>query len=243
MAISIKGDPYDFPYDGNLRPEKTAFVIVDMQVDYLQPGGYFDAMGYDIAPMRAAIEPTRRALAAAREAGLHVIFVREGYRADLADLPDVVRWRSKRVGAEIGGPGPYGRFMIRGEKGAEITPELRPLPGEPIIDKSATNGFYATDLDFVLTHRGISSMVFAGITTDVCVHSTLRAAADRGYDCMLLRDCTAATLHENYLASLSMIQQEGGFFGTIGSSADFVDSLATLATQGRAKRQTATATI
>jgi nicotinamidase-related amidase len=102
MAISIKGDPYDFPYDGNLRPEKTAFVIVDMQVDYLQPGGYFDAMGYDIAPMRAAIEPTRRALAAAREAGLHVIFVREGYRADLADLPEVVRWRSKRVGAEIG---------------------------------------------------------------------------------------------------------------------------------------------
>lgn len=232
MTVCIKADPYDFPYDGNLRPEKTAFVIVDMQVDYLQPGGYFDAMGYDIAPLHAAIEPTRRAL---------TVFVREGYRADLTDLPEVVRWRSKRVGAEIGGPGPYGRFMIRGEKGAEITPELRPLPGEPIIDKSATNGFYATDLDFVLTHRGISSMVFAGITTDVCVHSTLRAAADRGYDCMLLRDCTAATLHENYLASLSMIQQEGGFFGTIGSSPDFVDGLTTLVSQGRATRQPATA--
>lgn len=242
MPVAIKGDPYDFPYDGDLKPENTAFVIVDMQVDYLQKGGYFDAMGYDIGPMQAAIEPTRRSLEAARAAGLHVIFVREGYRADLADLPEVVRWRSRRVGAEIGGPGPYGRFMIRGEKGAEITPELRPLPTEPVVDKSATNGFYATDLDFILTHRGITSMVFAGITTDVCVHSTLRAAADRGYDCMLLRDCTAATLHENYLAALSMIQQEGGFFGTIGSSGDFVAGLARLS--GRmAERRPAAATV
>jgi len=239
MSVAIKGDPYDFPYDGDLKPEKTAFVIVDMQVDYLQPGGYFDAMGYDIAPMRAAIEPTRRALEAARAAGLSVIFVREGYRADLADLPEVVRWRSRRVGAEIGCPGPYGRFMIRGERGAEITPELRPLPGEPVVDKSATNGFYATDLDFLLTHRGITGMVFAGITTDVCVHSTLRAAADRGYDCMLLRDCTAATLHENYLAALSMIQQEGGFFGTIGSSADFIAGLAKLGRRAAERRPAA----
>ena len=192
MPLFVKGDPYDFAYNGFLRPENTAFVIIDMQVDYLQPGGYFDTMGYDIAPMQAAIEPTRQALTAAREAGLHVIFIREGFRTDLADLPEVTRWRSRRAGAEIGGPGPYGRLMIRGEKGAEITPELAPRSSEPIIDKSATNGFYATDLDFVLAGRGIENMVFAGITTDVCVHSTLRAAGDRGYDCMLLRDCAAA---------------------------------------------------
>ena len=225
MAAYVPADPYDFPFNGDLRPENTVVIVIDMQKDFCAAGGYFQSMGYDVSPMMAAVEPSRRVLAAARARNFHVMHTRQGRRPDLSDLPEVARWRSRNGGAEIGTPGPMGRFMIRGEAGFEIIDELAPEPGEPVIDKAGSGAFYGTDLELLLHRYGITNMVFTGITTDVCVHSTIREATDRGFDCLLLEDCCAATVASNHAAALSMIKQEGGYFGSVASSDAFVDAI------------------
>jgi nicotinamidase-related amidase len=219
----IAGSPYPFPHDG--LSHATAVVVIDMQADFLLPGGYLAAMGYDLAGVRAAIPGVQRVLAAARAAGLMILHTRQAYRPDLADLPLHKAFRSRRGGAPIGAPGPLGRFLIRGEPGAAIIDDVAPLAGEPIVDKSANGAFCGTDLASILNVRRVRSLIVCGITTDVCVHSTLREANDLGYECLLVADACGSGDAEAHRGALHMMTVEGGLFGVVAMSHDVAAAL------------------
>ena len=231
MALTIVAEPYPWPFDGEFSPARAALICIDWQTDFCGPGGYVDVMGYDLNLTRAGVEPTRRVLDVVRRIpGMHVVHTREGHKPDLSDCPPNKLWRSKQMGAGIGDPGPCGRILIRGEAGWDIIPELYPHPGEPIIDKPSKGAFSTTDIDLVLRNRGITQLIFTGITTDVCVHTIMREANDVGYECLLLKDCTGATDYGNYLAAVKMVTMQGGVFGAVADSDALLAALTPLAT-------------
>lgn len=208
----------------NVDTGRTALVIIDMQRDFLEPGGFGEALGNDVSLLTAAVGPCGEVLAAARRAGIFVIHTREGHRPDLTDAPPIKLERGGPA-ARIGAPGPMGRILIRGEPGHDIIPELYPAAGEPVIDKPGKGAFYQTDLELMLKNRGIETLLVCGVTTEVCVNTTVREANDRGFRCIVLADCCASYFPEFHDMGLKMIKAQGGIFGYVSASAPVVAAL------------------
>ncbi len=219
-AQSIEALPYPFEF----KPAHCALLIIDMQRDFLEPGGFGEMLGNDVGQLRRAIAPNRALLDAWRLAGLAVIHTREGHRPDLSDLPGAKKIRG-RGEKQIGDVGPMGRILVRGAAGHDIIPELYPAPGEPVIDKPGKGAFFATDLHAILQHRGITQLVVTGVTTEVCVNTTVREANDRGYDCLVLSDCCASYFPDFHEMGLRMISAQGGIFGWVTQSAALIQAI------------------
>jgi nicotinamidase-related amidase len=212
-SLTVEAEPYEFTFE----PSRTALLVIDMQRDFVERGGFGEMLGNDVTPLRRAVEPTRQVLEAFRRGQLHVIHTREGHRPDLTDCPPSKRARG-RLKVGIGDPGPMGRVLVRGEYGHDIIDELKPLPSEPVIDKPGKGAFHATDLEAVLKSQGIQSLVVTGVTTEVCVQTTVREANDRGYECLVLEDCVASYFPEFQAAAIKMIKAQGGIFGWVSTS-------------------------
>jgi nicotinamidase-related amidase len=223
-TITIAANPYEYAFDR----EHTALLLIDMQRDFLSPGGFGEALGNDVSLLRRAIDPARRVLEAARRAGVFVVHTREGHRADLADCPPSKRARG-RFATKIGDAGPMGRILVRGEAGHDLIDELAPIAGEPVVDKPGKGAFHATDLDALLRHRRITHLLVAGVTTEVCVSSTVREANDRGYECLVVDDAVASYHPDLHDAALRMITAQGGIFGWTAPSDAVARALSALA--------------
>ncbi len=204
---------------------RTALVIIDMQRDFLEPGGFGAALGNDVSRLKAAVAPCREVLAAARGAGLLVIHTREGHRPDLSDAPPLKVERGDPA-MRIGAPGPMGRILVRGEPGHDIIPELYPVAGEPVIDKPGKGAFYQTDLELMLKNRSIETLLVCGVTTEVCVNTTVREANDRGFRCVVISDCCASYFPDFHDMGLKMIKAQGGIFGSVSASKPVLAALA-----------------
>ena len=221
MAL-VNAEPYEYEFE----TPTTALLMIDFQRDFVDPGGFGEALGNDVSLLRRAVPHAERVLKAARQGGLLIVHTREGHRADLTDCPPSKKARG-RLTAGIGDSGPMGRILVRGEDGHDIVKELYPEPGEPVVDKPGKGAFFATDLDSILKHRGIRHLVVCGVTTEVCVHTTVREANDRGYDCLVLEDCVASYFPEFHRSALAMIKAQGGIFGWVSDSRRFLETLAT----------------
>jgi nicotinamidase-related amidase len=220
MTTLVPAKPYAFALD----PETTALVVIDMQRDFLEPGGFGELLGNDVSLLQAAVEPLKVVLAAARGTGMTIIHTREGHRPDLTDCPPSKRARGGLT-TGIGDLGPKGRILVRGEHGHDIVDELAPEPGEVVLDKPGKGSFCATDLELILRNLGIRSLIVTGVTTEVCVHTTVREANDRGFECLVLADCCGSYFPEFHEVALRMIAAQGGIFGWVGDSADLLDHL------------------
>jgi nicotinamidase-related amidase len=218
---SMAAEPYELEFDS----ASTALVIIDMQRDFVMPGGFGEALGNDVKQLQVTIAPTKAILEGARKAGILVIHTREGHRPDLSDCPPskLVRGRGK---TRIGDVGPMGRILVRGEIGHDIVPELYPIAGEVVIDKPGKGAFFATDLELILRDRGIKTLMVCGVTTEVCVNTTVREANDRGYECVVLSDCVGSYYPEFQKAGLAMIKAQGGIFGWVSDSRRALAALA-----------------
>ena len=219
MAM-VEAQPYSFDLD----PARAGLLIIDMQRDFLEPGGFGAALGNDVSLLRRTIAPSRRLLEHARACGLAIIHTREGHRSDLTDLAPAKKARG-RLAVGIGDEGPMGRILVRGEAGHDIIAELCPLPGEPVVDKPGKGAFYATDLDAMLKNRGIAQLIVCGVTTEVCVHTTVREANDRGYECLVVEDCVGSYFPEFHRIGLAMIKAQGGIFGWVAPSEAMIAAL------------------
>ncbi|MFN8524587.1 MAG: cysteine hydrolase [Chloroflexota bacterium] len=217
---SVTAEPYEFEFD----PATTALLMIDFQRDFVDPGGFGEALGNDVSLLRAAVPPALEVLKAARAAGVMVIHTREGHRPDLTDCPPAKLARGK-LDNGIGDPGPMGRILVRGEYGHDLVDELAPIAGEPVVDKPGKGSFYATDLEAILRNGGIEKLVVCGVTTEVCVHTTVREANDRGFDCLVLSDCVASYFPEFQRVALEMIKAQGGIFGWVAPSEAFLKVL------------------
>lgn len=219
MKKMFNAEPFALEFD----PATTALVMIDMQRDFVEPGGFGEALGNDVSLVRTAIEPCMEVLKAAREAGLTIIHTREGHRSDLTDCPAAKLTRGGKT--FIGEMGPKGRILIRGEEGHDIIPELYPIAGEPVIDKPGKGAFYQTDLHLILQNRGIKTLIVCGVTTEVCVTTTVREANDRGYECIVPEDCVGSYFPEFQKYALEMIKAQGGIFGWVSHSKDILDAI------------------
>jgi nicotinamidase-related amidase len=218
--VTVPADPYPFVFDR----AHGALIVIDMQRDFVEPGGFGETLGNDVSQLRAVIPPLQAVLAATRDAGLTVIHTREGHRPDLSDCPPAKLTRGEPA-LRIGDPGPKGRILIRGEYGHDIIDELAPADGELVIDKPGKGSFYATGLDDTLRSRGITSLIVTGVTTEVCVHTTVREANDRGYECLVLADCVGSYFPEFQRYGLAMIAAQGGIFGWVAPSEQYLKAL------------------
>jgi biuret amidohydrolase len=220
MTLVVPAAPYAFELD----PATTALVIIDMQRDFLEPGGFGSLLGNDVSLLQRTIAPLQEVLAAARAAGMTVIHTREGHRPDLTDAPPAKLARG-HLSCGIGDPGPFGRILVRGEHGHDIVDELAPAPGEPVLDKPGKGAFYATDLELLLRNAGITRLIVTGVTTEVCVHTTVREANDRGFECLVLSDCVGSYFPEFHEVGLKMIAAQGGIFGWVAPSEALLEQL------------------
>jgi len=211
--VTIQAEPEPISFD----PARTAFVMIDFQRDFMEPGGFGETLGNDVSLLSKAVQPAKKLIEAARKLKMLVVHTREGHRPDMADAPPAKVERGT-PSARIGAPGPMGRILIRGEAGHDIIPELAPAEGEPVVDKPGKGAFYATDLGSILKNRGIDTLIFGGVTTEVCVHTTVREANDRGYRCIVAADACGSYFPEFHEMGLKMIKAQGGIFGWVSDS-------------------------